>query len=153
MLEQAGVDFINVSAGYAAANLEILMPTSVYPEGIYRHFTWTKQIKQEVSIPVIGSGYSYPRDGKNDLTGDTPEKKSLLRFAVQNVEEGAVDLIGLGRQAFADPLFVDKVRKNQVDRVNWCTTCSGCGILLGNNVRVGCTVYNKTFKDLLEQVS
>ena len=58
LMEKEGVDFINVSAGSAAGNLEILMPTAAYPEGVFRHFSWTRAIKRSVSIPVIGSGYS-----------------------------------------------------------------------------------------------
>ncbi len=153
LLEKIGVDFINVSAGYAAANLEILLPTGTYPEGVYRHFTWTRQIKEEVSIPVIGSGYSYPRNGDNGLTGDDLQKKSLLGFALHNLEQNAVDFIGIGRQVFADPLFVEKVRTGREDKINWCTTCSGCGILLGNNKKIGCTIYDKVFRDILKSVS
>ena len=35
LMEKEGIDFINVSAGFASANLEILMPTSTYPEGVW----------------------------------------------------------------------------------------------------------------------
>ncbi len=152
LLEEIGVDFINVSAGYAAANLEILLPTATYPEGVYRHFTWTRQIKEEVSIPVIGSGYSYTRDGNNSLTGNDSDKKSLLGFAVQNLKQKSVDLVGIGRQVFADPRFVNKVKNGQLDSIHWCTTCSGCGILLGNNKKIGCTVYDNTFTEILKSV-
>ena len=152
LLEQMGVDFINVSAGYAAANLEILLPTAVFPEGVFRHFTWTKEIKNQVSIPVIGSGYSHPRDGKNNLTGDDREKKSLLWFAGKNLEDGAVDLIGIGRQSIADPHFVEKVRRGKAEEINWCDTCSGCGILLGNNKKIGCTKYDPEFSQILKSL-
>ena len=151
-LDKLGVDFINVSAGYAAANLEILLPTATFPEGVYRHFTWTSLIKKQVSVPVIGSGYSYLRDGENALTGEESHNKSLLYFAEQNVANGVVDLIGLGRQSIADPLFVKKVREHKQEDINWCTCCSGCGILLGNNKIIGCTKHDDRFKEIFKNI-
>ena len=62
LMEKEGIDFINVSGGSAAGNLELLMPTAAYPEGVFRHFSWTRAIKKSVSIPVIGSGYSRPQE-------------------------------------------------------------------------------------------
>ena len=109
IMERAGIDFINVSAGYAVANLELLMPSGQYPEGVPRLFSWTRIIKETVKIPVIGSGYSYLRDGKNNLFIQDPREKSLLAFADKNIGNGFVDMIGIGRQAIADPLFSEKV--------------------------------------------
>ena len=67
LMEKSGIDFINVSAGSAAGNLELRMPTVAYPEGVYRHFGWTRIIKSAVSIPVIGSGYSRLKNGDDSL--------------------------------------------------------------------------------------
>jgi len=145
IMERAEIDFINVSAGYAVANLELLMPSGQYPEGVPRLFSWTRIIKAAVNIPVIGSGYSYLRDGKNNLFIEDPAKKSLLAFAEKNIGNGFVDMIGIGRQAIADPLFAEKVLNGRVNEVNWCTTCSGCGTLLGNNKPIGCTVYDQKY--------
>lgn len=143
IMERAGIDFINVSAGYAVANLELLLPSSQYPEGVPRLFGWTRIIKEAVKIPVIGSGYSYLRDGKNNLFIQDPAKKSLLAFAEKNIGNGFVDMIGIGRQAIADPLFSEKVLNGRIDEVNWCTTCGGCGALLGSNKPIECTVHEK----------
>jgi len=148
LMEQSGLDFINVSGGFAAANLEILLPTMVYPEGVLRLFSWAKAIKAVVSIPVIGSGYSYLRDGRNKLFIDDPEQRSLLYQAERNIARGHVDMVGIGRQSIADPLFARKVFGNQIGRIDWCTCCSGCGILLGSNKKVGCTVYDPDYRQL-----
>ncbi len=148
-LEAMGVDFINVSAGYANANLEILMPTAVFPEGVYRHFSWTKAIKDVVNIPVIGSGYTHPANGANTLCAESDAKRSMLYFAEENLKNNTVDLVGVGRQAIADPLFVQKLREGRAEDICWCDTCSGCGMLLGMNKIVGCVKYNKKFADLL----
>ncbi len=145
LYEKEGFNFINVSAGYAAANLEILMPSETYPEGVLRIFDWTRRVKEQVSIPVIGSGYSYLRDGKNALAIADEEKKSLIAMAEYNIRTGGTDLIGVGRQSIADPEFARKVVEGKTADVRWCTACNGCGLLLGNNKGVGCTLYEPVF--------
>lgn len=147
-LEAIGVDFINVSAGYAAANLELLMPTDTYPEGVPRLFGWTRMISQAVSIPVIGSGYSYLKDGSNRLQGTDKESKSLLYMAEENLKAGFVDAVGIGRQVLADPLFALKVTTGREEEVKWCTTCGRCTALLGANKAIGCTVYDPFYEKL-----
>jgi hypothetical protein len=104
-----------------------------------------------VEIPVIGSGYSYLRDGKNDLKEPNPAKKSFLYWAEKNLREGNVDLIGIGRQSLADPLFVEKILSGNMDQVNFCTACGGCSVLLRSQREVGCTVYNEDYREVLRQ--
>jgi 2,4-dienoyl-CoA reductase-like NADH-dependent reductase (Old Yellow Enzyme family) len=151
MIEEMGMDYINVSAGIPAITPEIVRPTKNYPEGVYRHFGWAKTVKKLVKIPVIGSGYSYLRDGKNDLKEPDPSKKSFLYWAEKNLKDGNVDLVGIGRQSLADPLFAKKILSGNIDQVNFCTACGGCSILLGSQKEVGCTVYNKYYKGVLRQ--
>lgn len=152
LMEEEGIDFINVSGGYASANLELLLPTDIYPEGVFRHFGWTKMVKHSVSIPVIGSGYSYLKDGNTAIFGSDASVKSLLYWGERNIAEGNTDMVGIGRQAIADPGFADKVFSGRANEIDWCTTCSGCGILLGNNLRVGCTVHHKEYALLLKTI-
>jgi 2,4-dienoyl-CoA reductase-like NADH-dependent reductase (Old Yellow Enzyme family) len=150
MAEELGMDFINVSAGIPAITPEIVRPTKNFPEGVYRHFGWAGAVKKIVKIPVIGSGYSYLRDGKNDLKEPDPSKKSFLYYAEKNLQDGQVDLVGIGRQSLADPLFAKKILAGNVDEVNFCTACGGCSILLRSQKEVGCTVYDKYYKNVLK---
>jgi 2,4-dienoyl-CoA reductase-like NADH-dependent reductase (Old Yellow Enzyme family) len=151
MVEELGMNYINVSAGIPAVTPEIVRPTKNYPEGVYRHFGWAKAVKHLVKIPVIGSGYSYLRDGKNDLKEPNSSKKSFLYHAEKNLRENNVDLVGIGRQSLADPLFAKKILSGDVDKVNFCTACGGCSILLRSQKEVGCTVYNKYYKKVLKE--
>ncbi len=73
LAEELGCGFVSVSAGSAAGNLEILLPSKAYAEGCYRHFGWTRALKAAVKIPVIGAGYSHLRDGHNGITGGAPD--------------------------------------------------------------------------------
>jgi 2,4-dienoyl-CoA reductase-like NADH-dependent reductase (Old Yellow Enzyme family) len=127
-------------------------PTKNYPEGVYRHFGWAKAVKHLVKIPVIGSGYSYLRDGKNGLKEPDPSKKSFLYYAEKNLKDGNVDLVGIGRQSLADPLFGKKILSGDSDKINFCTACSGCSVLLTSQATVGCTVYNDYYKEVLKKV-
>ena len=150
LMQAEGIDFINVSGGSAAGNLELLMPTSAYPEGVFRHFSWTRAIKESVSVPVIGSGYSRLRNGDAALHVGDREQSTLLYWAEKNLRDGSVDLVGIGRQSIADPDFAAKVLGGRAADVRWCTTCGECTMLLGSNKRVGCPVYEKEYKALLK---
>ncbi len=151
MIEEIGMDYVNVSAGIPAITPEIVRPSKNYPEGVYRHFGWAKAVKKSVKIPVIGSGYSYLRDGKNNLKEPDPSKKSFLFHAEKNLKDGCVDLVGIGRQSLADPLFAKKIFSGDLDKVNFCTACGGCSVLLTSQKQVGCTVYNKYYKKVLRE--
>lgn len=150
IIEELGMDYINVSAGIPATTPEITRPTKNYPEGVYRHFGWAKAVKGLVNIPVIGSGYSYLRDGKNDLKEPDPSKKSFLYYAEKNLMDGNVDLVGIGRQSLADPLFAKKILSREINKINFCTACGGCSVLLRSQKEVGCTVYNEYYKGVLK---
>jgi 2,4-dienoyl-CoA reductase-like NADH-dependent reductase (Old Yellow Enzyme family) len=149
LMEKQGVDFINVSAGSALGNLELLMPTASYPEGVFRHFGWTRAIKQAVSIPVIGSGYSRLKDGDDALHVGDRQKASFVYWAEKNLRDGHVDLVGVGRQAIADPDFARKLLEERLEEIRWCTTCNQCITLLGTNQRIGCPVYDPEYRALL----
>ena len=151
MVEESGMNYINVSAGIPAITPEVVRPTKNYPEGVYRHFGWAKAVKNLVKIPVIGSGYSYLRDGKNDLKNPDPSKKGFLYWAEKNLKDGGVDLVGIGRQSLADPLFAKKILSGDLDKVNFCIACGGCSVLLTSQKQVGCTVHNEYYKKMLRE--
>lgn len=153
MMEKCGIDYINVSAGVPGMNIEFMKTTNNFPEGVYRHFGWTKSIKAVVNIPVIGSAYSYLRDGKNGLKVIDPWKKSFLYWATKNVGDGNIDLVGIGRQSLADPLFAKKILAEAPDQVNFCRACGGCTRLLISQTTVGCTIYDDYYKKVLQEVS
>ena len=152
LMEKLGLDYINVSAGIPAITAEIVRPTKNYPEGVYRHFGWAKAIKKEVNIPVIGSGYTYLRDGKNDLKEHDPEKRSFLYWAEKNLNQGICDMVGIGRQSLADPLFGRKTLGGKTSEINYCIACGGCSLLLRNQAQTGCVIYSDFYKKLLKEV-
>ena len=152
IMEKAGVDYINVSAGIPAITPEIVRPSKNFPEGVYRHFGWSRAMKKEVQVPIIGAGYTYLRDGKNDLKEPDPEKKSFLYFAEKNLREGVCDMVGIGRQSLADPLFAGKMITGRSAEVNYCIACGSCSQLLRAQAQTGCPVYFEYYKKVLKEV-
>lgn len=152
LVGKIGFDYINVSAGIPAITPEIVRPSKNYPEGVYRHFGWARAIKKVVSIPVIGSGYSYLKEGNNDLKDPDPKKRSFQHWAEKNLAEGTCDMVGLGRQSLADPLFAQKILSGRISEINYCLTCGGCSILLRSQAQAGCVVYDEYYKKILKEV-
>ena len=146
MMEDTGMHYINVSAGIAGS--EITQPSKKYPEGVYRLFGWAEAVKKAVNVPVIGSGYTYLRDGKNKLPESRQEKKSFLYWAEKNIAAGSVDMVGVGRQSLADPLFAQKMLAGESKAVNYCTICDRCLELMFAQKAVGCAVHDKYYRDL-----
>jgi len=150
MMEDSGMHYINVSAGIAGS--EITQPSKKYPEGVYRLFGWAQAVKKAVNIPVIGSGYTYLRDGNNKLPESNKEKKSFLYWAEKNIKDGNVDLVGVGRQSLADPLFAKKILTGESKAVNYCTICDRCLELMFAQKVVGCAVHDKYYRDLYRSI-
>lgn len=146
MMEDMGMHYINVSAGIAGS--ELTQPSKKYPEGVYRLFGWAQAVKKAVSIPVIGSGYTYLRDGKNKLPEPDQAKKSFLYWAEKNIKDGNVDMVGVGRQSLADPLFAKKMLAGESKAVNYCTICDRCLELMFAQQVVGCAVHDKYYREL-----
>jgi 2,4-dienoyl-CoA reductase-like NADH-dependent reductase (Old Yellow Enzyme family) len=103
-----------------------------------------------VSIPVVGSGYSRLKNGDSALHMTDPSATTFVYWAEKNVREGATDMVGVGRQSIADPEFARKLIEGRIADVKWCATCQECASLLDANKRVGCTIYDKSYRDLLK---
>jgi 2,4-dienoyl-CoA reductase-like NADH-dependent reductase (Old Yellow Enzyme family) len=147
LMETEGMHYVNVSAGRPLS-----VPAKDMPEAVFHHFRMTEEVKKSVDLPVIGSAYSLLRDGDNRLEGTDPHKKSFRYWAERNIEEGRVDMVGLGRQSFADPLFAGKFLSS-AEEIDYCTLCNGCFKLLHHQVESGCAVYDEYYRTLLKEVS
>ena len=152
IMEKAGVDYINVSGGIPAITPEIVRPSKNFPEGVYRHFGWARAMKKEVKIPIISAGYTYLRDGKNNLKEPDPAKKSFLYWAEKNLQQGVSDMVGIGRQSLADPLFARKILTGQSAEVNYCIACGSCSQLLSAQAQAGCPIYFEYYKNRLKEI-
>ncbi len=112
-LEEAGADYIHVSAGarhedgvnsYSMSRCE---PNAGFADATNIHFA--QEVKQVVGIPVIGVG-------KIPTTG----------LATRLIEEGKCDLVGMGRAILADYDLPRKEKAGAGDQVRRCIYCNKC---------------------------
>lgn len=115
-LEEAGIDFIDVSDGLYETGSFSVEPIS-FPQGWRKPMI--KAVKDVVNIPVIAvSVIREPAVAQNFL------------------EEDIVDFVGMGRQWLADPEWGKKVLEGREDELNKCISCLRCfETLLGNNAQ------------------
>ncbi|MFH2130116.1 MAG: NADH:flavin oxidoreductase [bacterium] len=117
VLEQAGVDVIDVSLGRSVKRGA--SPTQKAEMGTFVHLAET--IKQNVTIPVIAVG--------RINTGAVAE--SVLA-------ENRADLVAVGRQLIVDPLWPQKVQENREAEIVACISCNRCfGPILNKKWRPG----------------
>lgn len=134
LLEELGMDYVNISAGIPGVTSEITRPT---PASSYlylhqmRYAGWARSFVSDMT--VFGSAYSIL-------------KEDALSMADENIHKGYTDCVGWGRQSFADPAFPEKVKTD--DEVNYCTACSGCTKLMVSQKNDGCILFNDYYKNL-----
>lgn len=97
LFEAAGADVIHISHGIA-------IHSYYSPSGF--NIAKVKQVKQAVSVPVIGVGRM------ND--------PALILGALAS---GAMDFVALGRESVCDPHLPNKIREGRMDEIFTCTGC------------------------------
>jgi len=107
MMEEAGIDAIDVSVGVSGSS-QYIIPPAVLPPGFL--LSSSQEIKKAVSVPVIAVGRI------NDPL-----------IAEDAIEAGKADLIAWGRASLADPELPNKVAAGQFDDICPCIACmQGC---------------------------
>jgi 2,4-dienoyl-CoA reductase-like NADH-dependent reductase (Old Yellow Enzyme family) len=134
LMDQLGMDYVNVSAGIPGVTSELTRPTKP-SKYLYLHLArYAKHVKElGTSLTVIGSGY-------------TILEKDAAAFADENIEKNYVDFAGFGRMSFSDPLYPSKLQSGEA--INFCTACSGCSRLMIKQVNDGCIIYDDYYKEL-----
>jgi 2,4-dienoyl-CoA reductase-like NADH-dependent reductase (Old Yellow Enzyme family)/thioredoxin reductase/acetoacetate decarboxylase len=120
VLEQAGIDFIDVSCGLYETGMTCIEPIS-FPQG-WRN-DMLSAVKSHVSIPVIG--VSVIRE---------PEA------ADQFLEDGVVDFISMGRSWNADPEWGKKVLEGREKELRKCISCLRCFESLNEGLPMECAL-------------
>jgi 2,4-dienoyl-CoA reductase-like NADH-dependent reductase (Old Yellow Enzyme family) len=138
LMDDLGMDYVNVSAGIPALTGTITRPTETSKYLALHHLRYAKTVKDMIKsenrrLKVIGSAYS-------------THKADSLALADEMLSKDHVDLCGFGRQIFADPLTPKKIAEGE--NVNWCILCSGCAKLMAAQLNDGCIVYNDYYKEV-----
>jgi 2,4-dienoyl-CoA reductase-like NADH-dependent reductase (Old Yellow Enzyme family)/thioredoxin reductase len=107
MFENAGFDFLDISAGIFEAAGPTMDPM-YYKEG-WNTYT-SEAIKKAVDIPVI--------------TSHTLRNPA---YCEKIIAEGKTDMVGLSRQLIADPYWANKAKADKVKEIRKCISCLiGC---------------------------
>ena len=110
-LEDAGVDVLDLTfgAGPIAKNVKAYLGTEPLYSPAGERADLYRWVRERLSVPMLG-------------------RSRIIdpAVAVQMVEDGAVDLLGIGRQLLADPDFPLKTAQHQWDAINRCIGCDVC---------------------------
>lgn len=144
-LEERGASYIIQSAGSPSITISLTQVDKHIPYYAYLHQYWSKEFRKVLKpeTVVIGSNFSVFRNGKNDLCAVTPEESNILNYGAWCIENNVTDMIGLGRQSFADPYLPAKLAENREEDIKYCRLCDACLELLIQQSKVGCCVYDK----------
>lgn len=141
MLEGAGINTVDVSAGYTASHeegyLNALIPWSSapmpIPHGYYLHLA--EGIKRIAKVPIIAVGRL-----------DDPN------LAEEVIAQGKADLVAIGRGFLADAAFATKVYNQQHSEVRRCIACVNCITRLFTE-GLTCTVNPEAGRETEYQIS
>lgn len=115
---EEGIEAAKLLAGYGYDALDVDVgcydawwwnhPPMYQEKGLY--IPYAKMVKDAVDVPVICAGRM-----------DNPD------LAMKALEDGACDIISLGRPLLADADYVNKLRKDQTESIRPCLSChEGC---------------------------
>ena len=127
-LEKAGIDVIDVSVGHLSEPGFRASPGPDKPMGTFVHLA--EAIKKKVAIPVVAVGRL-----------NTPDVAEAL------LAEGKADLVAIGRQLIADPLWPKKIAAGQVEDIVPCLSCNICLDALFATEELKCSVNASLAKE------
>ena len=121
-LEDAGVDVLDLTfgAGPIAKDVKAYLGTEPLYSPAGERADLYRWVRERLSVPLLG---------RSRITDPA--------VALQMVEDGAVDLLGIGRQLLADPDFPRKTAQHRWDAIN---RCIGCDVCLAQTVLRGRTL-------------
>ncbi len=142
-LQQMGVRLIDITMGnpyfnphvnrpYDTPSIGLDLPHENPLAGEERLITLTRQVREGLSdMAVIGSGYSWLRN--------------LWPYvAAAEIRRGSVQMVGLGRQAFAFPGFAKEIiETGKLDIRHTCITCSSCTQIMRDGGTAGCVPFDR----------
>ncbi len=139
-----GMSLLNLSMGTPYYNPHVNRPydSGGYepPEsplvGVERMINASREIKAAVpELKIIGTGYSYLRHLSPNV-------------AAAVLEEGAVDMTGFGRMAFAYPDFARDMLAGQFDSKKTCLSCGNCVQLMRRIATSGCPIRDPLYRPI-----
>jgi NADPH2 dehydrogenase len=157
-MRDAGLQFLNISAGCPYYNPHFLRPADTPPPdgyempesglvGVDRHFRMAAEIQKALpDFPMVGTGYSYLRH----YAAESGEA---------NLRAGRISFVGIGRGAIAYPDWVkDLQAKGSLEKLKACITVSYCTTLMRTKTNelgqyaAGCVPRDPVYGKLLQEI-
>ncbi|HBC93309.1 MAG TPA: 2-enoate reductase [Pelotomaculum sp.] len=126
-----------VAYGYDALDIDVgsydawwwSHPPMYQEKGLY--IPYAKIIKEAVDVPILCAGRM-----------DNPD------LALSAVEEGACDIVSMGRPLLADPDYVNKLRSGNIASIRPCLSCQeGCMGRIQEYSAINCAVNPATSRE------
>jgi 2,4-dienoyl-CoA reductase-like NADH-dependent reductase (Old Yellow Enzyme family)/thioredoxin reductase len=131
ILEKAGADFIDFSAGITEC-FEYQVQPRWFEEGCL--VPYVKKIKGQIHAPVgVAGRIKHPA------------------MAEEIIKNGHADMVSVGRSFIADPDWLNKYVENRQDEVNQCIGCNNCFEQILASAPISCTVNPLAGKDFSEE--
>ena len=136
LLSRHGAHYVNVSGGglggqcWTRAREEERLVGTLHYERLA-----TALVREEaLGLAVIGTGYSELGD-------------SAVSVAAERLGSGDANLVGFGRQSFADALLPRKVREGLP--IHFCKRRGSCAKLMLRQQNAGCVVHDPYYREQL----
>ena len=131
---RAGIDVLDVSVGNYNSVQGIGIPITDLPMGL--NVEGGSRLRKAAGVPTIVVGRL------NDPI-----------LAEQVVGNGQADMIALGRQLLADPDYVNKIEKGDLEDIRYCLACNdGCLMRMVREDRVSCSVNPECAHELERKI-
>jgi 2,4-dienoyl-CoA reductase-like NADH-dependent reductase (Old Yellow Enzyme family) len=153
-LEERGATYFIESLGNVHASMNYMEAVQDEPYLSYLHFYFANVMKKALKpeTVVIGSSFSPFRGNKNKLLFVEPKKSSLFAMGAYCIENGIMDMVGLGRQSLTDPFTPIKLEEGREEEIKYCTQCMNCEELMIRQQPVGCVVSNKYYTEIFNEI-
>jgi 2,4-dienoyl-CoA reductase-like NADH-dependent reductase (Old Yellow Enzyme family)/thioredoxin reductase len=121
-LDKAGIDGFHITGEIYESfpKGKMISPMSIPPAPLVE---LAAAVKRVTSKPVIAVAKIYRPQLMEDV-----------------LVKNQADFIALGRPLLSDPELPNKVKKGQIDEINYCITCQGCQERLFSQLDIQCTV-------------
>lgn len=133
-LVRAGIDVLDVSVGNYNSVQGIGIPIMDLPMGL--NVEGASRLKKAAGVPTIVVG-----------------RLNDPMLAEQVISQGQADMIALGRQLLADPDYVNKIEKGDLEDIRYCLACNdGCLMRMVREDRVSCSINPECAHELERQI-
>lgn len=140
-LVRRGVRILDVTMGNPYQNHEVNRPTA-FAEAVPPYESILRM--RTGAMAVANAARAASADALTVSSGSTFLGVTAPHVAAADIDAGAYELVGFGRQSFADPDSAQEILRNGcADPRRLCLTCGKCTALMRAGKTPGCVIYDK----------